>query len=141
MQSRRWKSAWSGGPTTHCRHRRTHCTSFWCSRAAPEHAGPGCPRLRIGDHVRYAGTVARPATPIRIIPWLHGQGRVAMSPRRDGGFAGNKSFLPSKPCAVCGRTMTWRRAWAKTWDEVRYCSERCRRNRRAADAPDSSRDG
>jgi hypothetical protein len=44
-------------------------------------------------------------------------------------FKGNKAGLPSKPCAVCGRTMTWRKAWAKNWDDVRYCSEKCRRNR------------
>jgi len=25
--------------------------------------------------------------------------------------------------------MTWRAAWAANWDEVRYCSERCRRRR------------
>jgi hypothetical protein len=42
---------------------------------------------------------------------------------------GNKADLPSKPCAVCGRPMSWRKAWAKVWDEVRYCSERCRRQR------------
>jgi len=64
-----------------------------------------------------------------------------MPRKRDDEFAGNKCFLPSKPCAVCGRTMTWRRAWAKVWDEVRYCSERCRRNKRAAAAADTSRDG
>jgi len=64
-----------------------------------------------------------------------------MPRKRDSGFAGNKSFLPSKPCAVCGRTMTWRRAWAKTWEEVRYCSERCRRNKGAATTPETSRDG
>lgn len=23
--------------------------------------------------------------------------------------------------------MTWRKKWARTWNEVRYCSERCRR--------------
>jgi len=23
--------------------------------------------------------------------------------------------------------MVWRKKWARTWDEVRYCSERCRR--------------
>jgi len=23
--------------------------------------------------------------------------------------------------------MTWRKAWARTWDEVRYCSDGCRR--------------
>ena len=42
-------------------------------------------------------------------------------------FKGNKQALPSKPCAVCGRTMTWRRAWAKNWAEVKYCSTACRR--------------
>ncbi|MGR6799011.1 DUF2256 domain-containing protein [Sphaerotilus sulfidivorans] len=46
------------------------------------------------------------------------------SPR---GFRGNKSSLPSKPCAACGREMSWRRAWARCWDEVKYCSEACRR--------------
>ena len=33
----------------------------------------------------------------------------------------------SKLCAVCGRTMTWRRKWANNWTEVRYCSDACRR--------------
>ncbi|WP_232411656.1 MULTISPECIES: DUF2256 domain-containing protein [unclassified Methylophilus] len=23
--------------------------------------------------------------------------------------------------------MTWRKAWANNWDQVKYCSERCRR--------------
>lgn len=41
-------------------------------------------------------------------------------------FKGNKQYLPSKPCAVCGRTMTWRKAWSKNWDDVRYCSDACR---------------
>ena len=41
-------------------------------------------------------------------------------------FKGNKQSLPSKPCAVCGRTMTWRKAWAKNWASVRYCSDACR---------------
>lgn len=64
-----------------------------------------------------------------------------MAPTRNRDFAGNKAYLPSKPCAVCGRTMTWRKAWAKTWDEVRYCSERCRRTKGAAPAVTSARDG
>jgi hypothetical protein len=42
-------------------------------------------------------------------------------------FKGNKSFLPSKPCVSCGRPMSWRKSWAKNWDEVRYCSQACRR--------------
>ncbi len=50
---------------------------------------------------------------------------------RDNAHAhrGNKAGLPSKPCAVCGLPMTWRRAWAKNWDEVKYCSEACRRRK------------
>ncbi|MCF6445255.1 DUF2256 domain-containing protein [Nereida sp. MMG025] len=37
-----------------------------------------------------------------------------------------KSDLPSKDCAQCGLPFTWRKKWAKVWDEVRYCSDRCR---------------
>ena len=33
---------------------------------------------------------------------------------------------PPKPCAACGRTITWRKAWAASWDEVRHCSGACR---------------
>ena len=41
-------------------------------------------------------------------------------------FKGNKSTLPSKPCVACGRTMTWRKRWAKNWTDVKYCSSACR---------------
>lgn len=34
-----------------------------------------------------------------------------------------------KICASCGRRMTWRKAWAANWDEVRYCSDACRRRK------------
>ncbi|MEE1948405.1 DUF2256 domain-containing protein [Pseudomonas alcaligenes] len=44
-----------------------------------------------------------------------------------------KADLPSKPCATCGRPLVWRRKWAACWDEVRHCSERCRRNRARPD--------
>ena len=40
-----------------------------------------------------------------------------------------KAFLPSKLCASCGRPFVWRKKWAKDWDNVKYCSERCRRQR------------
>jgi len=33
---------------------------------------------------------------------------------------------PAKTCAACGRTMEWRKAWAKNWDAVKFCSDRCR---------------
>jgi len=48
-------------------------------------------------------------------------------PRHTHGFKGNKAALPSKPCLACGRPMSWRRAWARNWEQVRYCSEACRR--------------
>jgi hypothetical protein len=41
-------------------------------------------------------------------------------------YKGNKSSLPSKPCAACGREMTWRKRWAKNWAQVKYCSDACR---------------
>ena len=34
---------------------------------------------------------------------------------------------PTKQCAGCGRTITWRKKWERDWDQVRWCSERCRR--------------
>lgn len=37
--------------------------------------------------------------------------------------------LPTRTCVVCGREMVWRKAWARTFDEVRYCSDACRRAR------------
>lgn len=32
-------------------------------------------------------------------------------------------------CASCGRAFAWRKAWARHWDEVRYCSDACRRRK------------
>lgn len=49
-------------------------------------------------------------------------------------FKGNKSSLPSKPCVACGRAMSWRKRWARTWADVKYCSEACRRSRDKVDA-------
>ena len=34
-----------------------------------------------------------------------------------------------KTCASCGRCIEWRQKWAKTWDDVRYCSDACRRRK------------
>jgi hypothetical protein len=46
--------------------------------------------------------------------------------------ASKKRDLPRKICPVCGRPFTWRKKWAGVWDEVKYCSERCRRAKRTA---------
>ncbi|MEM0940274.1 MAG: DUF2256 domain-containing protein [Bacteroidota bacterium] len=40
-----------------------------------------------------------------------------------------KSHLPTKICETCNKPFTWRKKWKKAWDEVKYCSERCRRNK------------
>ena len=44
-------------------------------------------------------------------------------------FKGNKAALPSKPCLACGRPMSWRKAWARNWEAVRYCSDACRKKK------------
>ncbi|WP_180978320.1 DUF2256 domain-containing protein [Halomonas urumqiensis] len=38
-----------------------------------------------------------------------------------------KADLPTKPCILCGRPFSWRKKWARCWEAVRFCSERCRR--------------
>ena len=40
-----------------------------------------------------------------------------------------KKPLPQKTCLVCQKAYDWRKKWEKNWDEVKYCSERCRRNK------------
>ncbi|MGB7432598.1 MAG: DUF2256 domain-containing protein [Ahrensia sp.] len=42
-----------------------------------------------------------------------------------------KQTLPEKTCVHCKRPMVWRKAWAKNWDEVKFCSARCRREAKA----------
>jgi hypothetical protein len=38
-----------------------------------------------------------------------------------------KADLPSKICPVCQRTFAWRKKWERDWENVKFCSERCRR--------------
>ena len=37
------------------------------------------------------------------------------------------SSPPPKPCVACGREITWRKKWERDWEQVRYCSDACRR--------------
>jgi len=39
-----------------------------------------------------------------------------------------KLNLPEKICINCQRPFAWRKKWARDWDLVKYCSERCRRS-------------
>ncbi len=34
-----------------------------------------------------------------------------------------------KACLRCGRVITWRKKWARVWEQVQYCSDACRRAR------------
>lgn len=38
-----------------------------------------------------------------------------------------KSDFPAKTCPVCRRPFAWRKKWRKDWENVLYCSEKCRR--------------
>mmetsp|Transcript_1441 Transcript_1441/g.2048 ORF Transcript_1441/g.2048 Transcript_1441/m.2048 type:complete len:134 (+) Transcript_1441:27-428(+) len=49
------------------------------------------------------------------------------SSKSKGDWKGNKQNLPQKDCVVCGRPFTWRKKWARCWEEVKYCSDKCRR--------------
>ena len=41
-----------------------------------------------------------------------------------------KRPLPFKECIVCKRPFSWRKKWEKVWDDVKYCSKRCRSNKK-----------
>lgn len=45
-----------------------------------------------------------------------------------------KQHLPEKICLTCQRPFAWRKKWEKVWSDVKYCGEKCRRNKRTANA-------
>ncbi len=49
---------------------------------------------------------------------VHSEARMARKP--------SKADLPTKECVVCGLPFTWRKKWARDWENVKYCSLRCR---------------
>lgn len=40
-----------------------------------------------------------------------------------------KQHLPVKTCVVCQKPFTWRKKWEKVWEEVKYCSQKCQKNK------------
>ncbi|MDG1913479.1 MAG: DUF2256 domain-containing protein [Crocinitomix sp.] len=40
-----------------------------------------------------------------------------------------KQHLPTKNCKTCSLPFTWRKKWEKNWNDVKYCSERCKKNK------------
>lgn len=43
---------------------------------------------------------------------------------------------PDRICVSCGRAFSWRKAWARDWEQVRYCSSACRK--RGVNATDTA---
>jgi hypothetical protein len=43
-----------------------------------------------------------------------------------------KADLPRKSCAHCGFPIVWRKKWARDWEAVRFCSDRCRSDAKRA---------
>ncbi len=39
-----------------------------------------------------------------------------------------KGDLDQKICVHCKRPFIWRKKWEKNWADVKYCSERCKRD-------------
>ncbi len=38
----------------------------------------------------------------------------------------------AKTCVTCGRTIEWRKKWERDWENVRYCSDGCRKHKPGA---------
>ena len=55
--------------------------------------------------------------------------------KRADGRTVAKTDLPQKICAACGRPFSWRKKWARDWDSVRFCSDRCRAQGAGAGGP------
>ncbi|WP_415375563.1 DUF2256 domain-containing protein [Patiriisocius sp. Uisw_017] len=45
-------------------------------------------------------------------------------------MAHKKVNLPQKTCPVCQFSFSWRKKWERNWEQIIYCSERCRRNKK-----------
>ncbi|MAH37085.1 MAG: hypothetical protein CL560_04590 [Alphaproteobacteria bacterium] len=46
-----------------------------------------------------------------------------------------KSTLPTKQCRTCNKPFSWRKKWTKDWENVIYCSERCKRQKNIIKLP------
>ncbi|MEO0454093.1 MAG: DUF2256 and DUF3253 domain-containing protein [Verrucomicrobiota bacterium] len=38
----------------------------------------------------------------------------------------NQDQKEKRICQHCGRPFSWRKKWEKVWDEIKYCSQKCR---------------
>ena len=40
-----------------------------------------------------------------------------------------KTNLPQKTCIGCGLPFAWRKKWERDWNNVKYCSKKCKRKK------------
>ena len=40
-----------------------------------------------------------------------------------------KQNLPIKMCPTCNRQFTWRKKWERDWENVKYCSDKCKKQK------------
>lgn len=45
---------------------------------------------------------------------------------------GQATKTDCKVCVSCGRTFAWRKKWERQWEQVKYCSKRCRQQKVSA---------
>ncbi len=41
-----------------------------------------------------------------------------------------KQNLPENICQKCNLPFTWRKKWEKEWENVKFCSERCKKSKK-----------
>jgi hypothetical protein len=71
----------------------------------------------------FPSTVRAPTSQRRCCAWVLLVQAQAMPKMR------KKADLPTKTCAACGLRFVWRKKWARDWEDVRYCSDKCRAGR------------
>ena len=50
---------------------------------------------------------------------------MARPEKKANGFR-NPHGLPAKTCPACGKPFVWRKKWERCWEQVVYCSDKCR---------------
>jgi hypothetical protein len=101
--------------------------SYFHSRAGSRLVA-ACAALGVAQTAMALGAVSSPSARRQRVA-LAAAAAVAGGGGRKDGRALRKGELPTKACATCGLPFEYRAKWAKVWDEVKFCSERCRRNK------------
>mmetsp|Transcript_123406 Transcript_123406/g.213983 ORF Transcript_123406/g.213983 Transcript_123406/m.213983 type:complete len:156 (-) Transcript_123406:411-878(-) len=86
-----------------------------------------------------------PANHEVVLQMARGRGKKAPKQRSKSGLDNPEVFTvmdrgqirEAKFCQQCGLKMTWRKKWERNWDEVKYCSERCRRAKKSSGLDES----